>query len=66
MTREETQDFFVGLEEYGYDDPQFVENGSFGTPTTFTFKNGKIEAYIGGERTYSQLEKEFKKQGLIK
>ena len=66
MTRDETNDFFNGLLELGYDDEDFVEKGSFGTPTTFTIKNGKVEYYISGERTYSQLEREFIKQELIK
>ena len=65
MTRDESNDFFDGLLDLGYNDSRFLEDGSFGTPTTFTIKNGKIEYYISGERTYSQLEKEFKKQGLI-
>lgn len=65
MSREESGEFFESLEDLGYNDPKFLEDGSFGTPTTFTIKNGTIEYYISGERTYSQLEKEFKKQGLI-
>ena len=58
--------FFDSLREMGYDDPQFLSTGSFGTPTTFVFKNSKVKSYISGERTTSQLEKELKKQGVIK
>ena len=65
MTQEESSDFFNSLESLGYNEPKFLEDGSFGTPTTFTVKNGTIEYYISGERTYSQLEKELKKQGLL-
>ncbi len=65
MSREESNDFFETLESLGYNEPKFLEDGSFGTPTTFTVKNGTIEYYISGERTYSQLEKELKKQGLL-
>lgn len=65
MTRDESNSFFEGLIDLGFDDPEFLENGSFGTPTTFTISNGKIKHYFAGERTYSQLEKEFKNQNLL-
>ena len=65
MDSEERQGFFASLDELEFDDPDFVEKGSFGTPTTFTIENGKIIDYISGERTYSQLEKELLKQGVI-
>lgn len=65
MTQEESNAFFESLTDIEFNDPSFLEKGSFGTPTTFTISNGKVKYYITGERTYSQLEKEFKKQGLI-
>lgn len=60
------ESFFDGLRKMGYDDPDFLSTGSFGTPTTFIFKNSKVKSYMSGERTTSQLEKELKKQGVIK
>lgn len=57
--------FYQSLTDMEYSSPSYVENGSFGTPTTFTIENGKIKYYIGGERTYSKLVDEFKKQGLL-
>ena len=65
LVGDERSEFFASLKEIEFNDPEFLEKGSFGTPTTFTIKNGKVVDYIGGERTYSQLEREFKKQGLI-
>lgn len=66
ITEDEVSEFFQSLRDMGYDDEDFVSTGSFGTPTTFTIESGEIKYYIGGEKTYSQLKKEFKKQNLIK
>ena len=65
MSDDESSAFFDGLKTIGYDDPDFLEDGSFGTPTTLIIENGKVIDYISGQRTISQLVKEFKKLGLI-
>ena len=61
----ERSGFYQTLNDMEYSDPSYLEDGSFGTPTTFTIENGKIKYYISGERTYSKLVTEFTKQGLI-
>ena len=66
MTQDETDALMSNLTKIGYDDPGFLEDGSFGTPLTLIVKNGKIDTYITGSRTISQLVREFKKAGLIK
>ena len=56
------------LEEQYYhymNDPDFVEDGSFGTPLTLIIEDGKVVDYISGSRTKSQLVRDFKKAGLI-
>ena len=65
IAEEDSNDFFVGLREMGYGDPDFLENGSFGTPTTFIFQDGKIKYSIGGEMAYSKLKNVLKKQKII-
>lgn len=65
MTEQESNSFFESLTTIGYDDEDFVNNGSFGTPLTLIVRNGKVSSYISGERTTSQLVKAFKKEGLI-
>ena len=65
MTEDEYNDFSESLKEIEYNDPDFVEDGSFGTPLTLIIENGKVKDYISGERTKSQLVREFKKNGLI-
>lgn len=63
---EDTQNNFVEkLREIEYNDPEFLEDGSYGTPLTLIIKDGKVVSYLSGERTTSQLAREFKKQGLI-
>jgi len=66
LTQEENQNFFESLEKIQYNDPEFLEDGSFGTPLTLIVKNGKVYDYISGQRTISQLVREFTKAGLIK
>jgi len=61
----ETEDFYASLEEIEYDNPDFVNEGKFGTPLTLIIKNGKMVDYISGQRTISQLVREFTKAGLI-
>ena len=63
---EETDSFFETLKTIEYNDEDFLKDGSFGTPLTLIVENGKVKHYISGERTISQLTKEFKKAGLIK
>lgn len=65
LTEEESNKFFESLEKIEYNDPDFLEDGSFGTPLTLIVKNGKVDRYISGERTISQLVREFTKAGLI-
>ncbi|MBQ9072603.1 MAG: thioredoxin family protein [Bacilli bacterium] len=65
MSEDESNDFFAGLKTIGYNDPDFLEDGSFGTPTTLIVEDGKVVDYISGQRTISQLVREFKKLGLI-
>ena len=65
MTEEEYNDFSLSLKQIEYNDPDFVEKGSFGTPLTLIIENGKVKDYISGQRTKSQLVREFKKNGLI-
>lgn len=65
MSEEEYNNFSESLKNIEYNDKDFVEKGSFGTPLTLIVKNGKVSSYISGERSKSQLVKEFKKAGLI-
>ena len=65
LGEEEYNKFHESLSKLDYDDPAFVEKGSFGTPLTLIVKNGKISSYISGERSKSQFIREFKKAGLI-
>ena len=65
MTEDEYNSFTASLKKIEYNDPDFVEKGSFGTPLTLIIKNGKVKDYISGQRTKSQLVREFKKNGLI-
>lgn len=65
MSQDEYNSFSESLKEIEYNDPDFVESGSFGTPLTLIIENGKVKDYISGERTKSQLVREFKKNGLI-
>ena len=65
LPEEESNKFFDSLKTMEYSDPDFVEKGSFGTPLILIVKDGKISNYISGERTTSQLVREFTKIGLI-
>lgn len=65
MSQDEYTDFTQNLKEIEYNDPDFVEKGEFGTPLTLIIENGKVKDYISGQRTNSQLVREFKKAGLI-
>ncbi|MBQ2947127.1 MAG: thioredoxin family protein [Bacilli bacterium] len=65
MSEDEYNDFQESLIEIEYNDPDFVEKGEFGTPLTLIIENGKVKDYISGQRTNSQLVREFKKVGLI-
>lgn len=65
MSEDEYNSFSESLKEIEYNDPDFVESGSFGTPLTLIIENGKVKDYISGERTKSQLVREFKNNGLI-
>lgn len=65
MSEDEYTNFSASLKEIEYNDPDFVEDGSFGTPLTLIIEDGKVKDYISGERTKSQLVREFKKAGVI-
>ena len=65
LSEEESDKFYESLEDIEYNDPDFVESGSFGTPLTLIVEDGKVVDYISGSRTISQLVREFKKAGLI-
>jgi len=65
LTEDESESFFESLEKIEYNDPDFLEDGSFGTPLTLIVENGKVTDYISGSKTISQLVREFKKAGLI-
>lgn len=65
LTEEDSESFFKSLEKIEYNDPDFVKDGSFGTPLTLIIEEGKVIDYISGSRTISQLVKEFTKAGLI-
>lgn len=66
LSKEESEEFFDSLEEIEYNDPDFLKDGSFGTPLTLMVKDGKVFDYINGSRTISQLVREFIKAGIIK
>ena len=66
LTEEESDKFFESLKKIEYNDPDFLEDGSFGTPLTLIVEDGKVDRYISGSRTISQLVREFTKAGLIK
>lgn len=65
LGEEEYNKFSESLKTIEYSDPDFVNDGSFGTPLILIVKRGKVSSYIAGERTKSQLVREFKKAGLI-
>lgn len=65
MTSEESNEFYSTLKDLEYNDSKFLEDGSFGTPLILIIQNKKITNYISGERTTSQLVREFKNIGLI-
>ncbi len=68
LTDLETEDrtkFMKSLRDIKYNDPDFLEDGSIGTPLILVVKNGKVIHYISGEKSTSQLVREFTKIGLI-
>lgn len=65
LSSDERTDFFTSLKTLKYSDPEFLDKGSIGTPLVLVIKNNKVVNYFSGERTTSQLVKEFKKFGLI-
>lgn len=66
MTDDENGKFFKSLGTIGYDDEDYVNDGSIGTPLILIVKNNKVSSYFSGERTISQLVREFTKAGFIK
>lgn len=66
MEQEEQENFFSSLKDIEYNDPNFLEDGSFGTPLTLIVSDGKVKGYLSGEKTTSQLARELKKYGIIK
>lgn len=65
LSQEESEKFSESLKKIEYNDPDFVEDGSFGTPLTLIVKDGKVRDYISGARTISQLVRELTKIDLI-
>lgn len=65
LSQEDYTKFNESLKTIEYNDEEFLKDGSFGTPLTLIVKNGKVSSYIDGERTISQLVREFKKTGII-
>lgn len=65
LSEDESNSFFESLKKIEYNDPDFLEDGSFGTPLTLIVEDGKVTSYISGERTISQLVREFTKAGII-
>lgn len=65
MTDNEKNGFYESLENLDYDDPEYLESGSIGTPLIYVVSDGEISGYFSGERTTSQLVKEFKKLNII-
>lgn len=65
LTSEESNKLFENLKNIGYDDPEFLEDGSFGTPLTLIIEDSEVEHYISGERTISQLVRELTRIGVI-
>lgn len=65
LTQEENNNFFESLKKIEYNEPDFVNDGSFGTPTTLIVVDGKVQRYVVGAKTISQLVREFTKAGLI-
>lgn len=65
MSQSEINSFTNGLSEIGYDDKDFLEKGSFGTPLTLIIENGHVISYVSGERPTAQFIRAFKKAGII-
>ena len=65
VSQDEYKSFTESLKNIEHNEPSFLEDGSFGTPLILIVKKGKVSSYIAGERSKSQLVKEFKKAGLI-
>lgn len=66
MTETDYKELLTNLGAYGYDDPDYVSDGSIGTPLTLIFKDGKIVDYLAGSTTNSKFVKLFTKNGVIK
>lgn len=65
MSQKEVNSFTNSLKEIGYDDKDFLEKGSFGTPLTLIIENGKVISYVIGERPTVEFVRAFKKSGVI-
>lgn len=65
LEQEEEEKFFESLKTIEYNDEEFLNDGSVGTPLTLVVEDGKVKGYISGERTTSQLVRELKKMNLI-
>ncbi len=66
MEQNDKSAFFKSLGTIGYDDEDYVNKGTIGTPLVLIIKNNKVNDYFSGERTISQLVREFTKAGFIK
>lgn len=65
LTQEQAEKFEESLTELEFNDPEFLQTGGYGTPTTLLIKNGKIVDYIVGERSYPKLKEILTDKGVI-
>ena len=61
LSQDDQAKFSESLNMIGYNEPEFLEDGSYGTPLTLIVIDGKVSSYLSGERTTSQLVREFKR-----
>lgn len=65
LSEDESSSLMANLGSRGFTDPDFLSDGSFGTPTTLIIKNNTIVRYFIGSKTISGLTKELEKAGII-
>lgn len=65
LTEEDNNNLITGLKDLNYNDSDYIENGSIGTPLTLVIEDGKVLNYINGETTNSKFVRLFEKTGVI-
>ena len=55
-----------GLGEIGYDEENYIEYGSFGTPLTLIIEDGKVISYVLGDQDKTTFVNTFKSTNIIK